>query len=88
MELRITIPKEFEEHFNFDHFKDSLGRIAFDLTEYIKLQETNPDVIPLSGNYEQELAYALPKIFETAKIVSEPMQVYLEPIKVMNENPR
>ena len=63
MEIRMTIPKEFEDHFNFDHFKDSLGRIAYDLSEYIKLRDTNIDVLPLSGNYEQELAYVLPKMF-------------------------
>ena len=78
MEIRMTIPKEFEDHFNLDHFKDSLGRIAYDLSEYITLQNTNTEVLPLSGNYEQELAYALPKMFETAKIVSEPLRVYLE----------
>lgn len=88
MEIRMTIPKEFEDHFNFDHFKDSLGRIAYDLSEYIKLRDTNIDVLPLSGNYEQELAYALPKMFETAKIVSEPLRVYIEPINGMNEKPR
>lgn len=69
MEIRMTIPKEFEEHFKNDQFKDSLGRIKFDLAEYIKLKETNDDVIPVSGNYEKELADALPQMFESAEIV-------------------
>jgi len=30
MEIRMTIPKEFEWHFKMDRFKDSLGRINFD----------------------------------------------------------
>jgi len=31
MEIRMTIPKEFEWHFKMDRFKDSLGRINFDI---------------------------------------------------------
>ena len=49
-------------------FKDSLKRIAFDIKEYIKLKDSNPDVIPLSGLYEKELADALPHMFENAEI--------------------
>ena len=87
MEIRMTIPKEFEEHFRLDKFKDSLCRISFDLSEYI-MSEGNQDFTPLSGNYEQELVDALPKMFASAKIVSEPLQVYREPINGMNEKPR
>lgn len=68
MEIKLTIPKQFEEHFNMDSFKDSLKRIAFDIKEYIKLKDTNPDVIPVSGFYEKELAEALPDMFENAEI--------------------
>ena len=68
MEIKLTIPKQFEEHFNMDSFKDSLKRIAFDIKEYIKLKDTNPDVITLSGLYEKELAEALPDMFENAEI--------------------
>ena len=68
MEIKLTIPKQFEEHFNMDSFKDSLKRIAFDIKEHIKLKDTNPDVIPLSGRYERELADALPEMFENAEI--------------------
>ena len=46
MKIKLTIPKQFETHFNMDSFKDSLKRIAFDIKEYIKLKDSNPDVIP------------------------------------------
>ena len=68
MEIRMTIPKEFEQHFDFDKFKDSLCRIRFDLSEYIN-SEGSHDFIPLSGKLEMELAKVLPKMFESAKIV-------------------
>lgn len=42
MEIKLTIPKQFETNFNMDSFKDSLKRIAFDIKEYI----SNPEVIP------------------------------------------
>lgn len=70
MEIRMTIPKEFEEHFKFDKFKDSLHRISFDLSEYI-MSEGNQDFTPLSGNYEQELADALPTMFASATQVED-----------------
>lgn len=68
MEIKLTIPKQFETHFNLDSFNDSLKRIAFDIKEYIKLKDSNPDVIPLSGLYEKELADSLPHMFENAEI--------------------
>lgn len=68
MEIKLTIPKQFEEHFNMDSFKDSLKRIAFDIKEHIKLKDSKPDVIPLSGILEKELAEALPDMFENAEI--------------------
>lgn len=68
MEIKLTIPKQFEKHFNMDCFKDSLKRIAFDIKEYIKLKNSNKDVIPLSGLPEKELADALPQMFEDAEI--------------------
>ena len=70
MKIKLTIPKQFETHFNMDSFKDSLKRIAFDIKEYIKLKDSNPDVIPLSGLYEKELVDTLPHVFEKAEIDS------------------
>lgn len=70
MEIRMTIPKEFEEHFNFDKFKDSLCRIRFDLSEYIN-SEGSQEFTPMSGNYEQELADALPAMFASATKIED-----------------
>ena len=70
MEIRMTIPKEFEQHFEFDKFKDSLCRIRFDLSEYIS-SEGSQDFTPMSGNYEQELADALPTMFASATKVED-----------------
>jgi len=70
MEIRMTIPKEFEEHFEFDKFKDSLGRIRFDLSEY-RSSEGSGNFTPLSGKYEQELADALPTMFASATKVED-----------------
>ena len=66
----MTIPKEFEQHFDFDKFKDSLCRIRFDLSEYITSKGSH-DLIPLSGKYEQELADALPTMFASATKVED-----------------
>ena len=68
MEIRMTIPKEFEWHFKMDRFKDSLGQINFDLSQYVNY-DGSQDFNPLSGKLEMELAEALPKMFESAKIV-------------------
>lgn len=70
MEIRMTIPKEFEEQFEFDKFKDSLCRIRFDLSEYLASKGSH-DLIHLSGNYEQELADALPTMFASATKVED-----------------
>lgn len=50
MKVLIEIPKEFEEHFNNDRFKDSLERVRTD----IQYHEN-----PLSGLYELELIQML-----------------------------
>ena len=70
MEIRMTIPKEFEQHFEFDKFKDSLCRIRFDLSEYLASKGSH-DFTPLSGKYEQELADALPTMFASATKVED-----------------
>ena len=69
MEIKLTIPKQFEEHFDMAAFKLSLTRIAFDIKAHIELKNAlPPDVIPVSGLYEKELAEALPQMFEDAEI--------------------
>lgn len=59
MKLIIDIPKEFEEHFNEDRFKDSFERIKADLSgEFL-----------FAGTYERELLDALVMIFEKAEVI-------------------
>lgn len=50
MKLLIDIPKEFENHFNKDRFKDSLHRLR-------------ADAHLLAGKYEQETAIMLISAF-------------------------
>ena len=56
MRIEIEIPKEFEEHFNQDKFKDSLERIMADLKNCL-----------CAGNYEYETIEMLEKAFEDSK---------------------
>lgn len=58
MKITINIPKEFEEHFKSDRFKDSLLRLCFDAN-------------CLAGNYEQEIVIMLINAFEYAKVESD-----------------
>lgn len=55
--LELTFPKEFREHFQRDQFKDSLGRLAFDMRELFKEKMANKPsaVCTLSGLQEVEL---------------------------------
>ena len=61
MRIEIEIPKEFEEHFNQDKFKDSLERIMAD----IKYSLENGDY--LCCKYEYETIEMLEKAFENSK---------------------
>ena len=49
MQVIINIPKEFESHFNFDRFEDSMQRIRQDIKDAICGEE-----VCASGNYEVE----------------------------------
>lgn len=60
MRITIDIPAEFEWHFAFDHFRDSLGRIAYDLRSY--------EGEPLSGRYEIETIEMLADALQRARI--------------------
>lgn len=60
VKITITIPDEFEGHFAFDHFRDSLGRIAYDLRSY--------EGEPLSGRYEIETIEMLAGALQRAQI--------------------
>lgn len=59
MKLLIEIPKEFEEHFNNDRFKDSLKRIRTDIQYHGN---------PLSGLYERELIEMLRNAMTKAEV--------------------
>ena len=61
MKIEIEIPKEFEEHFNQDKFKDSLERIMAD----IKYSLENGDY--LCCKYEYGTIEMLEKAFENSK---------------------
>ena len=50
MKVLIEIPKEFEERFNNDRFKDSLDRIRADIQYSLEYSEAK-----MAGLYELEL---------------------------------
>lgn len=62
MKVVIDIPKEFEQHFNEDKFKDSLLRLKTDINYGLEHDET------ISGIYEIELLDMLITAFGNAKI--------------------
>ena len=59
MKLLIEIPKEFEEHFNMDKFKDSLERIGIGVDD--------PESM-LVSRYDYELIEMLRDAFIKAEI--------------------
>lgn len=62
MRIEIEIPKEFEEHFNQDKFKDSLERIMVDIFHSLE----NGDCL-CAGRYEYETIEMLEKALENSK---------------------
>ena len=62
MTISLEIPKEFEEHFNMDRFKDSLERVRVDIQCNIE-----NDKIIMAGLYELEVI----KMLKNALIKSE-----------------
>jgi hypothetical protein len=62
MKLLIEIPKEFEEHFNTDRFKDSLERVRTDIQYHGN---------PISGLYERELIEMLRDTMTKAEVIKE-----------------
>jgi hypothetical protein len=57
MKIVFEIPKEFESHFEFDRFADSLARVASDI-EALGFK--------MSGRYERETITMIRKAFENA----------------------
>jgi hypothetical protein len=70
MQLLIELPKEFEEHFDFDKFQNSFMRICGDINE-IRKSHSQPGAVSLglSGKYEHELVDVLKNAFLNAKKV-------------------
>ena len=62
MRIEIDIPKEFEEHFKQDKFKDSLERIMADIWHYLEIGNCL-----CAGNYEYETIEMLEKAFEDSR---------------------
>lgn len=62
MKISLEIPKEFEEHFTMDRFKDSLERVQTDIQYHGN---------PLSGLYERELIEMLRNAMIKAKVIKE-----------------
>ena len=62
MIIEIDIPKEFEEHFKQDKFKDSLERIMADIKHSLE----NGDCL-CAGRYEYETIEMLEKALENSK---------------------
>ena len=62
MRIEIDIPKEFEEHFKQNKFKDSLERIMADIKHSLE----NGDCL-CAGRYEYETIEMLMKALENSK---------------------
>ena len=62
MRIEIDIPKEFEEHFKQDKFKDSLERIMADIWHYLEIGNCL-----CAGNYEYETIKMLAEALENSK---------------------
>ena len=73
MRIEIDIPKEFEEHFKQDKFKDSLERIMADLKNSL-----------CAGNYEYETIEMLEKALENSESAYDVNKV-VEEIKTLKE---
>ena len=73
MKIEIEIPKEFEEHFNQDKFKDSLERIMADIKHSLE----NGDCL-CAGRYEYETIEMLVKALENSKTIYDVDKVIKE----------
>ena len=62
MRIEIEIPKEFENHFNQDKFKDSFERIMADIKHSLE----NGDCL-CAGRYEYETIEMLEEALENSK---------------------
>ena len=79
MRIEIDIPKEFEEHFKQDKFKDSLERIMVDIWHLLE----NKNCL-CAGNYEYETIEMLEKALENSRQAYSVDKV-VEEIKTLKE---
>lgn len=73
MRIEIDIPKEFEEHFKQDKFKDSFERIMADIKHSLE----NGDCL-CAGRYEYETIEMLEEAFENSKLAYDVEKVVKE----------
>lgn len=66
MQIILNIPKEFEEHYNRDRFKDSLSRLIFD----IRSLDDAGLYEGLAGNYDFEVLEMLIKALDMSFLSS------------------
>ena len=79
MRIEIDIPKEFEEHFKQDKFKNSLERIMVDIWNLLE----NKNCL-CAGNYEYETIKMLEEALENSKLAYSVDKV-VEEIKNLKE---
>ena len=80
MRIEIEIPKEFEEHFKQDKFKDSLERIMADIFHSLEIGNCL-----CAGRYEYETIEMLEKALEDSKSAYDVNKV-VEEIKTLKED--
>ena len=79
MKIEIEIPKEFEEHFKQDKFKDSLERIMADIFHSLEIGNCL-----CAGRYEYETIEMLEKALENSRQAYSVDKV-VEEIKTLKE---
>ena len=79
MRIEIDIPKEFEEHFKQDKFKDSLERIMADIFHSLEIGNCL-----CAGRYEYETIEMLEKALENSRQAYSVNKV-VEEIKTLKE---
>ena len=79
MRIEIDIPKEFEEHFKQDKFKDSFERIMVDIWHSLEIGNCL-----CAGNYEYETIKMLEEALENSKTAYDIDKV-VEEIKTLKE---
>ena len=80
MRIEIEIPKEFEEHFKQDKFKDSFGRIMEEIRRNLRSRYCS-----YAGRYEYETIEMLQKAFENSRKAYDVDKVVEELKEVMQD---